>query len=82
MEELYGDFDALSQSWTDGLASTLLRDYSQMEDRSKKWVCFDGPVDAIWIENMNSVLDDSMTLCLSNGERIKLKPQMRMLFEV
>jgi len=31
---------------------------------------------------MNSVLDDSMTLCLSNGERIKLNPSMRMLFEV
>ena len=31
---------------------------------------------------MNSVLDDSMTLCLSNGERIKLNASMRMLFEV
>lgn len=31
---------------------------------------------------MNTVLDDSMTLCLSNGERVKLKPEMRMLFEV
>lgn len=31
---------------------------------------------------MNSVLDDSMTLCLSNGERIKLKKEMKMLFEV
>jgi dynein heavy chain len=31
---------------------------------------------------MNTVLDDNMTLCLANGERIKLKPEMRMLFEV
>jgi dynein heavy chain len=31
---------------------------------------------------MNTVLDDNMMLCLANGERIKLLPSMRMLFEV
>jgi len=82
MGELYGDFDNFTLEWTDGLAARIMREYASKESEDKKWVMFDGPVDALWIENMNTVLDDNMTLCLSNGERVKLKWQMRMLFEV
>lgn len=83
MGELYGEYNLLTNEWTDGLGSTLIRNAVADTTLDKKWVVFDGPVDAIWIENMNTVLDDNCTLCLPNGERIKLNPTaMRMLFEV
>ena len=82
MGEMYGEVDAVSLEWFDGLASKVMREAAKETGEERTWVVFDGPVDAIWIENMNTVLDDNMTLCLANGQRIKLRSQMRMLFEV
>ena len=80
--ELYGEVNSSTQGWRDGLASKLIRRAAEESGKTKNWIVFDGPVDSLWIENMNTVLDDTMTLCLSNGQRIKLRAEMKMLFEV
>ena len=82
MGEMYGEVNPISQEWTDGLASKIMRNAAGEQGEERTWVVFDWPVDVLWIENMNTVLEDNMTLWLANGQRLKLKPQMRMLFEV
>lgn len=83
MTELYGVLDPLTRDWSDGLLSHIFRDINKPTDKKERCcILFDGDVDAFWIENMNSVMDENKLLTLANGERIKLQNHCALLFEV
>ncbi|CAL6082691.1 Dynein_heavy chain [Hexamita inflata] len=56
--------------------------YIQKANYTRQIVLHDGYIDSLWIESLNTVLDDSKRLCLTSGEIICLTPVMNMLFNM
>ncbi|MEE6504167.1 hypothetical protein FKM82_005082, partial [Ascaphus truei] len=81
--EMYGILDPATRDWTDGVLSNIFREINRPTDKKeRRYILFDGDVDALWVENMNSVMDDNKLLTMANGERIRLQPHCALLFEV
>jgi len=79
--ELFGKFDELSHEWHEGIFSYEFRAFSKMRDTTKKWLILDGPVDYMWVENLNSILDDNRKMSLPNGEQIKMSNSTCVILE-
>jgi len=64
-QQIYGNKDPVSEEWTPGVFASIWQKYNNRANKYTMWITCDGPVDAIWIENLNTVLDDNKILTLA-----------------
>ncbi|XP_047143157.1 dynein beta chain, ciliary isoform X1 [Hydra vulgaris] len=81
-DELFGFINPATREWKDGLFSVAMRDLSNIANNSPKWIVLDGDIDPMWIESLNTVMDDNKVLTLASNERVPLTPSMRLIFEI
>jgi len=81
-QEMYGETDPMSGEWTTGVFAAIWAKYNNRNNNFNTWIIADGPVDAIWIEDLNTVLDDNKILTLANGDRIPMTDNVKIMFEV
>ena len=62
--------------------SVIMRDLSNLTCDGPKYIILDGDIDPMWIESLNTVMDDNKILTLASNERIALTNDMRLIFEI
>lgn len=58
-DELFGIINPATREWKDGLFSTIMRDMANMPGDGPKWIVLDGDIDPMWIESLNTLMDDN-----------------------
>ena len=81
-QQMYGVMNTVTGEWVPGVYSEIWKTCNKKDNKKISWINCDGPVDAIWIENLNTVLDDNKILTLANADRLPMSDKCKMTFEV
>ncbi|KAL0180140.1 hypothetical protein M9458_025582, partial [Cirrhinus mrigala] len=58
-DELFGIINPATREWKDGLFSNIMRELANISHAGPKWIVLDGDIDPMWIESLNTVMDDN-----------------------
>ena len=82
---LFGKKNEISDDFEIGILSNIFQiANAPLPNNGKselRWIILDGDVDPLWIEKLNSVMDDSKQLTLENKDRILMQSYCSMLVE-
>ena len=78
--QLYSEQNVDTGEWSFGIVPVIINECKgDTAGKTKYWIIL---VDAMWIEDMNNVLDDSKKLCLASSDIILLNDMITIMFEV
>jgi len=76
LAEFFGEFNS-EGTWVDGCLTAAFR---QCNNEEHNLIVVKGQANAIFMEPMNTVLDDNKMLCLDNGDRLPMGTNTRLIY--
>jgi hypothetical protein len=79
IEEIYGETNTTTRIFKDGYLTKKLREYITSSPKEKLIIYIKGVIFPEWIENLNSVLDNTRSLSLPSGEILWIPDKIKFM---